>query len=316
MGIKRIIPAIGPSFSAAEHIAQIFCDRLRVSAFHGHETKRHATHRVDVEHRDDVPERRDVLRVAEEGERVARFVGAHDAAMLDHRLQHPLDLGGGDVVKLNDVRAVADERVRILILRGGDRGAGDRRLIQRHDLIEAAGTHQRPAGDAERGLEEVQRRRFAHGMRGVHGNLAVEVGVDDVVDAENVAENHLHRLPDRHIDEIERDIGVARPVKILPSRTAFADEPTRAGNHERALAGGSSHRGFGKFRAADAVGVHGENRIGIYAPFGDRSIARGLTGAERRKEYERISPSNTDAHELLTARWKRKTLLGAALNTP
>ena len=170
----------------------------------------------------------DLRRRALERENVAGIVGLHDGALRHHRLQHAGDFGGGNVFQGNHANAVAGDGAVGRTVAGHDRAGGG--LVGRRNPVGAAALHQHRADRRQRGLEHLQRLGLADRTRRLHRNDAVDARVDDVVDADHVAEDGLGGLLQRNARQIENH----GPIRAggLPLRIRPADHAAVAAIHD------------------------------------------------------------------------------------
>ena len=123
----------------------------------------------------------------------------------------------------NDANAVAGSGALGRTITGRNHARGG--LVGRRNPVGAAALHQHRADRRQRGLEHLQRLGLADRTRRLHGNDAVDAGVDDVVHADHVAENGLGGLLKRNARQIENHVPVRAgglPFRIRPADHAAA----------------------------------------------------------------------------------------------
>jgi hypothetical protein len=92
-------------------------------------------------------------------------------------------------------------------------------------LVQRALAHESRVVRGEDLLEQRQQLLVADRPGGLYGDGARDRGIDQIVDAKNVAEHRARKLPDVH--GIEAQIDVARSRVAGISRAGSADEPAR-----------------------------------------------------------------------------------------
>ena len=223
-----------------EHALQLVGDDIGLRGLDRHQRERHPLHHVDVEDGNRVEHAGDVLAVPRQRDGVARIVDLDDPAARGDRRQNAVDLGCGDIFELDHL----DPRPQPLagVRRPAHHQArAHRRLVDRDDLVRAAGVDDDDAVGIERGLEKLDHLGFRHRLRRLDRHLALDRRVDGVFHREEIAEDGLRRLGNRHVDEVER-----HPVTIFRHRARragllFADEPART-DQERCLLFGRDQR--------------------------------------------------------------------------
>ena len=68
--------------------------------------------------------------------------------------------------------------------------------------------HQHRADRFQRRLEHLQRLGLAHRARRLHGNHAIDAGINDVVHPDHVAENGLGGLLQRNAGQVENHVAI------------------------------------------------------------------------------------------------------------
>jgi hypothetical protein len=197
-------PGHRPFAIRAEDRLQFAGYRVRLGGLDRHQRKRHALHGVGVKQRDRLHHRLDLLPITGQRNQVAGVVGSDDAAAGCNGLEHAPDFGGGDVFELHHLEAGADLLAAIAAIVRPDAGA-DHGLIGGDDPIQAFGIDEGGVVGPQSGLEQIHDRGFRHRLGRLNRDLALDAGIDGVLDRENIAEDGLGRLRRGDVDEIERD---------------------------------------------------------------------------------------------------------------
>ena len=197
-----------------ENGVELLRDRVGVGRLERQDAERHAAHPVDVEDADQLGHRGKLAAGAGEHQQVAGRIDTQDAGLRRRRLQDALHLGGRDIAQGHELGGEADELPRACPRRPQRRSPGGR-LIGRHDLVDAAGSHQRRPLAAQDRVENVDQPGFVDRPGGAQGDAGLDLVADDVVDAQRLAENDLGRLGDRGTVEVERDAVRAARGRLL-----------------------------------------------------------------------------------------------------
>ena len=232
-GLKLHQTLAEPGLAGVHDLFQFRDDGLGLAVAHGVHAHRLTAHPVDVEAADRVDGGLPLLSRADDQQNPAAGVGADRSRAASESFEQLRDRGAGDILQRNDGEAVAG------IGAAGGAGAIGRTcgaIGRRRDAIGRAFMHEHEIVGAQRALQHEEHILFRDRAARRERDRSLRAGIDDIAEAETVAEHSLGDIGHRRVFEIERE-AVLR---------------TRRGRRRVGLAGGRG-RGIGRGEEGKAL---------------------------------------------------------------